>query len=555
MSHRQRLRMTHSRQGWTCLQLLVLAGGVVHPAITRAKTNSGQVEVSHDFQKTVQLAGGQNVRIENIFGEVRVHGGGGSREVKISATIRVQANSREEAESFAQRIQVAVEQAKDLRIATTYPNKLHMSRNVSYAVNYEIVVPSDAPVNIHNSFGNVEVSDIQAAVDVDNSHGALTAHNLGVVYLNNSFGAIELSSAAGNALVNDTNANVQVSDVRGTLELNNRFGNTTVHSVQGAVTIGAGNGMISVSDIPSANITGSFAAIDARNIRENLSVRNNNGNIDFSSVGGTAAVNNSFGNVTFSDVRGKVTCATTNGQVKGSSLSGANLVTIRNSFGSIDLSNVMGVVDAQTNNGKITVREARNSLILQSSFGDIEVSTSSKGARATTGNGGIVLRDIGGDTFAKTSSGSITVDHVTGNFTAENTNGSVTARNVSGDVTATTSFAGVTLESISGKVSVENQKGAIYVTAGRGGYSGCHDISLKTSFAPIRVRIPDGSAFTVSARTSLGRISTELPVTTTGNLGSDTLNGTIGNAAYAAAQSCHLQMTNANGNIEIAKVQ
>src|ERR1700726_1521960 len=76
----------------------------VSPA-TSAATHAGQEEVSRDFQKTVSLGAGQSVRVEHKFGEVKLHGESG-REVKISASIRAQASSREEAESFAQKIQI-----------------------------------------------------------------------------------------------------------------------------------------------------------------------------------------------------------------------------------------------------------------------------------------------------------------------------------------------------------------------------------------------------------------------------------------------------------------
>jgi hypothetical protein len=79
--------------------------------------------------------------------------------------------------------------------------------------------------------------------------------------------------------------------------------------------------------------------------------------------------------------------------------------------------------------------------------------------------------------------------------------------------------------------------------------SGCRDISLKTSFSSIRVRIPDGLGYNVSAHTSFGRVSSELPITATGNLGGDSLTGTIGGGG------CQLQLNDSNGSIEIAKGQ
>jgi DUF4097 and DUF4098 domain-containing protein YvlB len=192
------------------------------------------------------------------------------------------------------------------------------------------------------------------------------------------------------------------------------------------------------------------------------------------------------------------------------------------------------------------VRDIRGAVTLKSSFGAIEATNIPKGIRAVTGNGAITLTDIGADAYAKTSLGSIDAERINGNLTAEDSNGSVTARNVKGDTTVTTSFSGVTLESIGGRIRVDNQNGGISVTALRPA-SGCRDISLKTSFSSIHVRIPEGVGYNLAARTSFGRVSSELPVTATGNIGGESLNGTIGQGG------CQLQLTNSNGSIEIAK--
>src|SRR5690348_9456036 len=264
----------------------------------------GQEQVSKDFQKTVTLGAGQSVRIEHKFGEVRVRGEAG-RDVKISATIRVQASSREEAESFAQKIQIEVQQtAEGVRIKTVYPEEekkwFHLGKSTSYSVNYDIAMPSDAPLNVGNSFGNAEVSGIHGAMDIENSHGTLTARDIGAARLNNAFGSIELSGAAGNVSINDNNGAVQATDVKGTLEVRNRFGNITAKNIQGAVTVTGGNGTVTLADTASANITTSFGSVDARNVKGDLTVHDNNGNVDVATIGGAVDITSSFGNVTFS---------------------------------------------------------------------------------------------------------------------------------------------------------------------------------------------------------------------------------------------------------------
>jgi hypothetical protein len=520
------------------------------PVGSNGATAPGQEQVTRDFQKTLSLTVGQSFRIENKFGEVRIHGESG-RELKISATIRAQADSREQAQSFADKVQIDVEQtAQGVQVRTNYPedNRNWFGRkNASYSVDYDIAMPVDAPLFVRNSFGSVNATGVRSKSEFENSHGSLNVRDTGAARLSNSFGSIELTGARGDSTISDNNGSVQVSDVKGSLEVRNRFGSILVREVQGAASITGGNGAVNLTDAGSANVINSFGSVEARNIRGDLIVHDNNGNVDVSGIGGAADITDSFGNVTFSDVKGRVNCTTNNGRVSGSSLSG-NAVTIRDSFGNLELSNIAGSLNAETSNGKITLRSARGIVELKSSFGAIEASDVSKGIRAITGNGSITLTDIGGETFAKTSFGSVSAERIGGNLVVENTNGSVTARNIKGDASVTTSFAGVTLESISGKITVNNQNGGISVAAARTA-SGCRDIALKTSFSSIRVSIPEGLGYNVMARTSFGRISSDLPITATGSIAPDAINGTIGSGG------CQLQLTDANGSIEITRVQ
>jgi DUF4097 and DUF4098 domain-containing protein YvlB len=156
------------------------------------------------------------------------------------------------------------------------------------------------------------------------------------------------------------------------------------------------------------------------------------------------------------------------------------------------------------------------------------------------------LTNVGGDVYAKTSFGGIQVQNLKGNLTARDSNGSVTAHSVQGDTTVDTSFSGVTLAEIGGKIQVNNQNGGIDVSAQQS--SGCKDISLRTSFSHILVHVPSTAGYKLTARTSFGHISSDLPVTSTGVLGQDSLNGTIGNGA------CTMDLSNSNGNIQISKV-
>ncbi|HEX7190119.1 MAG TPA: DUF4097 family beta strand repeat-containing protein [Thermoanaerobaculia bacterium] len=124
----------------------------------------------------------------------------------------------------------------------------------------------------------------------------------------------------------------------------------------------------------------------------------------------------------------------------------------------------------------------------------------------------------------------------------QNQNGSLTLTGITGGAKVSTSYASVFLKGVNGLISVDNQNGAIGVTdlpAGK-----CRDISLKTTFSSIRVALPH-AGYNVHARTSFGSIHSALPITTSGDVSKENLNGTINGGG------CRLELETANGNIAI----
>jgi DUF4097 and DUF4098 domain-containing protein YvlB len=157
-----------------------------------------------------------------------------------------------------------------------------------------------------------------------------------------------------------------------------------------------------------------------------------------------------------------------------------------------------------------------------------------------------LVSDSGGATYVKTSFGAVEATRVDGDLTVESSNGGVRASGVKGNATVRTSFAPVSLESVAGAVDVDNQNGAIEVRGLVRRPGGCSKIQLKASFAPIRVALDPQGSYTLAARTSFGRVSSEIPIATTGERG-DSLSGTIGGG------HCEVILQNSNGNVEILK--
>ena len=193
-------------------------------------------EVSRSFDKTVVLAAGQsvpgsNTRMGNV--NLRTHGG---RDVVVHASIRVSASNDAQAKRVADGIQIEVTPAgSTLNIRTNYPREEHDGffgfHNLSYSVNLDITMPENAPLELHNNFGAVDVEDLKANGDITNAHGKLTFRTgRGSQRLEDQFAAVEVTGNSGDVDIRNSNGNVDVSSVTGIVNVKDRFGNVTLNN-------------------------------------------------------------------------------------------------------------------------------------------------------------------------------------------------------------------------------------------------------------------------------------------------------------------------------------
>jgi hypothetical protein len=132
-----------------------------------------------------------------------------------------------------------------------------------------------------------------------------------------------------------------------------------------------------------------------------------------------------------------------------------------------------------------------------------------------------------------------------GALTVDSANGAVRATTVKGGAELRTSFAPISVAGVEGPVDVRNQNGSIDVSGIAPAGKACPRVALSTSFAPMRLTLPDGVGFNVTARTSFGKITSRVPLTTTGIISSESLSGTIGGGG------CEVTLINRNGDITL----
>ena len=472
-------------------------------------------EYSRTVDKTAILGSGQSVRVEHRMGNInlRTHPG---RDVAVHASIRVSASNNADAKRLSDQIRIEVAPSgSTLIIRTEYPKEehdgffgFHGPSYLSYSVNLEITMPDTAPLELRNSFGTVSVEDLKANAGIVNAHGKLTFRNgRGSQRLENQFAAVEVTGNTGDVDIRNANGNVDVSDVTGMVNVKDRFASITITN------------------------PGRGGVID-----------NGNGNVQVTGAGGDVHITNSFGKVTVSGVKGNLTVGNGNGEVEANSITGS--AELNTSFATVRFGDIGKTLSVHAANSAVIGRKVGESATIENSFGRVDVSEVRKGIRIVGGNSPITVADVGEEASLKTSFGLVTADRIGGLLTVEDSNGAVKASAIRNSANVKTSFGAVMLDGVSGAVDVENQNGGVEVSLQ--GQS-CRPVGIHTSFSALRVRVPNNASYAVVAKTSFGKIHSDLPMTISGDIGNDSLTGNIG------AGGCPMRLNDNNGSIEILK--
>jgi hypothetical protein len=492
---------------------LVALAAIALSATVSAETPD-RPEYERTFSKTVPLQGEKRLEIEHSMGalHVRTHK---LPEVRIEARIQVSSSDESGGRQFGEAIAIEVEDTPTaVRVRTKYPEKnwtFRGSGHVSYSVDYEILMPETAPLSARDKFGDVSVEGLKAAGEIVNANGRVSFRDgRGTQKIENAFGAIELARNAGDVGISGSNGTVTVTDVDGSLDVRNRFGDVTVGKVRGKTAISCSNGAVAVADVTgSASIAGSFGKVSVRGVSGSLEVENSNGGVEVNKVGGA--------------------------------------LRVRSSFGKVDATGIGGDAVIDNSNSGVTLADVTGSAQVHTSFGAVRVTNVAKGTRITAENGAVTVADLGGTVYVRTTFGMVDASKLEGELTVENSNGAVKASDVKGGASVRTSFAPVTLDGIGGKVDVENQNGSVDVRAVRAAAGKCFPLSVRSSFGAIRVYLPDGAGFRVDAKTSFGKINSEMPLTLAGGMSGDEVTGVIGDG------KCPLTVANSNGSIDLLK--
>lgn len=161
------------------------------------------------------------------------------------------------------------------------------------SLDLDVVVPRNVELDVTDSSGDLELSDVGTARVKDSSGDQLLKNINGSLTIDDSSGVIRVISVAGNVQVEDSSDNIDIEDVHGDV--------TILSDSSGDIAITKVTGSAEVVNDSSGDIT-------IRDVKKDVKVDNDSsGDINVSDVGGNLSVSaDSSGNILYERVSGSV---------------------------------------------------------------------------------------------------------------------------------------------------------------------------------------------------------------------------------------------------------
>lgn len=240
-------------------------------------------------------------RTANFTGPVKklvVSAGAGYLKIKGEAGNSVKATGRACSSSEALLGKIALESRRDgdtvyLTVAMAEGAGNMFSFNRYTSLDLDIVVPRDAQLDITDTSGDLELSDVGSAKIDDDSGDQLLKNINGNLDVKDTSGELRIISVTRNVQVVDTSGDIDIEEVRGDVKI--------LSDSSGDIAIAKVSGNVEIVDDNSGDIT-------IRDVKRNVKIDNDSsGDINVSDVGGSfSVIIDTSGTILYERVAGSV---------------------------------------------------------------------------------------------------------------------------------------------------------------------------------------------------------------------------------------------------------
>lgn len=344
-------------------------------------------------EKEFDLSKASTLIIEDNRGSISLNGENSST-MKLKWEKIIYEKDRDSAEEIAKNIKLMLKEQENVFHLFTNSSEMENKFGRGIKNNFYIYVPRSIKIIIKNKMGDVQVSDIDKEIKVDNSYGKTIIKNCAyIVLVNQNFGEIELENDEGPIVINSKFSRIDLKDVGGTVSIEGNYLKIFSYNIKGLLNLEMSYGMVESKSILGGlfakikhtalfvdkgkedfKIDAAFADIDLKNIENRVDIISKHSYIKLEDIKGEAYITASFKDVILREMRGWCKIEGKHSLIKGQKLeNGANIV---NTFEDINLEEIYGKVFIKNNHSDVIIKNTEkkySEFIINTRYGDIDL--------------------------------------------------------------------------------------------------------------------------------------------------------------------------------------
>lgn len=290
------------------------------------------------------------IQVTNSHGDIEILG---TEENKITVALRkkIWRRKEEEAKKIADELKTIIQKEADKWAISTGWDE---PRGKNFKTSFIISVPSSLEVEVKNSYGTVDVANVQKA-DITNFHGETIVKDIaGGLSLKNSYRDVEVENINADVYVESHNSHVSVSRVQGKAHVVHRYGEIQLDDISKDVTLeGSHSEVYGAKMAGPLDLESSYKKITLLNVGP-TKIRGHNCTIEVKGAEGYLDIQNNYGKVWVVNLQGDLVIDGKNLAVKGETIV-AEKIDIKSSYRNIELSKFSGKTTIALSNGEMTL--------------------------------------------------------------------------------------------------------------------------------------------------------------------------------------------------------
>ncbi|MGI8783896.1 MAG: DUF4097 family beta strand repeat-containing protein [Acidobacteriota bacterium] len=326
---------------------------------------------SYTDEQSYPWKGQKPVIVHNAYGSVRINPGGSDR-VQIFFKRQIYRSAESDARLVNDKIRLIFEETeRGLEVRT---NRDQIKDEVTeFKTDLEVTLPENFPIEVHSSYGGVQVHGRKAATRVMSSFGAIDLNSItGDVDAENKGARIDLRNVVGNVTLRNRNSEIVVEDVRGLCIVENFHGRIRASALRGDARL---KNNYAKTELDGADgkveIDAPGGSVDVRNTASDVTIRGSHRQVDVTNLRGTLDVQYDYGRIEGSELKGNTSIRGTSLSVQLSLVDAP--VTVKTSGSSVTLEKVSAAVTVETTHKKISISDFEGPVQIANEYGDVQV--------------------------------------------------------------------------------------------------------------------------------------------------------------------------------------